>query len=288
MRTSTIKLIFSAWLLINLSIVAADENAQQQLKLDTIVKLLNSSSVSENILSSNSEVAVQYYNLAKAAHKHAVIAFKEGDIEKSNLFIKKATDALSDATMFANMNKGTTNVDADRHKYDETRESVEALMKAVHRVAEEKGANEDNKEMLEQVNELNKQAKKYAADEMYVEASRKLELILSLVRTNIVNLKMGDTLVRTLTFANPKEEFRYEIDRNDAHFLLMKTFFSERPSSADDNEKFSGEIKTARQLRQKAEDYANSKEYKHAIKALEESSNILIGIIRMAGTKIPG
>jgi tetratricopeptide (TPR) repeat protein len=266
----------------------ADEKTQHQLKLDTIVKLLSESSVSKNILSSKSDIAIQYFKLAKTAYKYAVDEFENGDIEKSNLFIKKATDALSDATMFANMNKKDVNLEVDRHHYQEIQNSVEALLQAVRRVSEEKGVGEENQEMLGYISELKKRGEAYAADEKYTEATRDMEQILSLIRSNIIKMKMGDTLVRTLTFANPKEEFRYELDRNDAHFLLLKTFLPEQQARARGNGAYSGDTLTAYQLRKEAEASAEKKDYKQAIHTLEKSTTILINIIRMAGTKIPG
>ncbi|MET0071211.1 MAG: hypothetical protein ABW096_14335 [Candidatus Thiodiazotropha sp.] len=288
MNSRSHKYILVIAILFQTELATGDESTIHQQKLDTIVKLLSESSVSENILNSNSDVAIQYYNLSKTAYRHAVSEFNNGDIEKSNLFIKKATDALTNATMFANMNKGNVNLEPDRHKYEDTKKSVDALLKAVHRVADEKGTSEENREMLDRVNKLNKQAVNYATNNQYRKATQNLEQILSLIRNNIINLKMGDTLVRTLTFANPKEEFRYEIDRNDAHFLLLKSFL---PASVIDNESntsFSKDKSTAYKLRKKAENHAKKKDYNQAINTLERSTEILINIIRMAGTEIPG
>lgn len=287
MHIHTVKYIVFLLLLSHVVCSIAGESTQQRIKLETIDKLLNESSVSENIMSSNSEVAIQYYKLAKTAYGHAVEEFKKGDITKSNLFIKKATDALSDATMFANMNKKDINLETDRHHYIETKESVDVLLEAVHRVAEEKGIGESEK-VLQQMHELNKRAEEYASNNNYTEATRYLEQILSVIRSDIAKMKTGDTLVRTLTFASPKDEFRYEIDRNDAHFLLLKTFFTPQQAKSGNNGSHSEAIKTAYRLRKEAESYAESQDYKQAIGALEKSTTILITIIRTAGNEIPG
>ncbi|MCU7916960.1 MAG: hypothetical protein KZQ95_01215 [Candidatus Thiodiazotropha sp. (ex Epidulcina cf. delphinae)] len=283
MRSYTVKMVLVILLSVNIGISVANENPKHQLKLDTITKLINASSVSKNILNSGNDVAIQYYNLAKVAYKSAVIEFEKGDINKSNLFIKKATDALSDATMFANMDKGNVNVDADRHLYEETKESVDALLLAVHRVAKEKGVDE-SKEMLDKINTLNQQAQDHASKNMYSKAIQEMEQILALIRGNIIELKMGDTLVRTLSFANPKEEYRYEVDRNDAHFMLLRTFVE----SADGGNAYLEDKQLAHQLRKKAEIFAKSKDYENAISTLEKSTQILIRVIRMTGLKIPG
>jgi hypothetical protein len=275
-------------MLLHISTATSIENTIHQQKLDTILKLLNESSVSENILNSNNEVAIQYYKLSKNTYKHAVSEFAKGNIEKSNLFIKKATDALTNATMFANMNKDNVNLESDRHIYEDTKMSVDALLEVVHSVAEEKGVDEKNREMLEKISELNKQAETYAQNNHHSIATQKLEQILSLIRNNIISLRMGDTLVRTLTFVNPKEEFRYEIDRNDKHFLLLKTLIQDTLIEKKSSLQFSNDTTKAYELRKKAEKSAKNRDYKHAIITLEKSTEILINIIRMAGTEIPG
>jgi hypothetical protein len=287
MRPYHFRQVLVVSILLHIGIVTADENKIQQQKLDTINKLINESSVSENILSSENEVAIQYYNLSTTAYKHAVAEFEKGDIETSNLFIKKATDALTDATMLANINKKNTNLDSDRHRYNDTKKSVDALLEAVHRVAEEKGVGEENREMISKVNKYYEQARINASNNLYVKANQNLEQILTLIRKNIIGLKMGDTLVRTLTFSNPKEEFRYEIDRNDAHFLLLKTFLPKQAEGAV-NSRYAKDTKTAYKLRKEAESHAKNRDYKHAISMLEESTEILINVIRMAGAHIPG
>ncbi len=288
MHVNAIKLILAILLSMHMNISAADEETKHQLKLNSITKLLNSSSVSKYVLNSGNDVAVQYYNLAKTAYKSAVIEFRKGNLEKSNLFIKKATDALSDATTFANMNKKNININAERQLYEETKESVDALLQAVHRVAKEKGTVKQNQEMIDEINKLNDQAHDYASKKMYGKALVKLELTLALIRGNISELKMGDTLVRTLSFANAQEEYAYEIDRNDAHFMLLKMFLSEITNGRGNADIYAKNKQSALKLRQKAEKYAKNNKYKKAISTLEDSTQILIKAIRRAGGNIPG
>ncbi len=287
MRSYAIKLPLTILLLMHISTSFADENTKHQLKLNTISKLLNSSSVSKYILNSGNDVAIQYYNLAKTAKKSAVFEFKKGNINKSNILIKKATDALSDATLFANMNKKNVHIDAERLLYEETKESVEALLLAVHRVAKEKGTEKQNKPLIDKIDKLNDQAHDHASEHSYNKALQKLEQTLALIRGNIIELKMGDTLVRTLSFANPQEEYAYEIDRNDAHFMLLKMFLAEKTNNTKNKDIYSKRKQSAQQLRKKAEAYANKNDHKKAISTLEKSTLILIKAIRLAGAKIP-
>lgn len=287
-RLQIMKQVLLLWILLHTAVCVADENNKHQQKLNTISRLLSESSVSVNILNSHNDVAIQYYNLAKTAYEHAVAEFEHGNIEKSNVFIKKATDALSDATMLANMNNVDKNLEVEHHHYNDTKKSVDALLLAVKRVIKEKGVVEESSEMLQQIDQLNTQVQQYADKEQYAQASEELDKILFIIRRNIIELKMGDTLVRTLTFATPKEEFRYEIDRSDAHFILLKTFLPDQETMADGKSVYKKDIQRAHELRKKAETYAKDKDYKQAIATLEQSTGILLKVIRMTGAEIPG
>lgn len=284
MHSYAVKLILALLIAVNINVAIADDNAKHKLKLDTIAQLLNSSSVSRHILNSGNDVSIQYYNLSKAAYKSAVSEFNKGNIKTSNLYIKKTTDTLSDATLFANINKKDVNMDTNRHLYEETKKSVDALMLAVYRVAKEKGGNKSNQKTIDKINKLNDHAHELASQKSYTKASKELEKTLAMIRKNISHLKMGDTLVRTLSFANLKEEYIYEIDRSDAHFILLKMFLSDKKSI---NKDFITTKKQANKLRLKAEKLAKNKNYKAAIQVLEKSTQIIIKTIRQSGNNIP-
>ena len=64
-----------------------------------------------------------------------------------------------------------------------------------------------------------------------VEAKAKLDTAYQLLKTNIEGLRGGEELTRSLNFANAKEEFDYEIDRNDTHQMLVEVFAEEKITS---------------------------------------------------------
>jgi hypothetical protein len=47
-------------------------------------------------------------------------------------------------------------------------------------------------------------------------------------RVSIEAMRRGDTLVRSLNFASKREEYDYEIDRNDTHRMLIKVLLADR------------------------------------------------------------
>ena len=102
-------------------------------------------------------------------------------------------------------------------------------------------------------------------------------------------MRSGDTLVRSLNFANKEEEYKYELDRNDTHMILIKVMSTDKTSVAGGrNAMLGGFIDKAAQLREKAEKAAGSGDYAAAIPLLESSTLELVRAVRSLGIFIPG
>jgi hypothetical protein len=54
----------------------------------------------------------------------------------------------------------------------------------------------------------------------------------SRARVSIESMRRGDTLVRSLHFATKREEYDYELDRNDTHRMLITVLLAERKDAA--------------------------------------------------------
>ena len=108
------------------------------------------------------------------------------------------------------------------------------------------------------------------------------------VREAIVALRQGDTLVRSLHFDSPADEYRYEADRNQTHEMLVKLLIQKQTLSDTDRVAIQRLLESANQLRKQADDHAGEQDYPSAIKALEGSTQYFIRAIRAAGIYIPG
>jgi len=102
-------------------------------------------------------------------------------------------------------------------------------------------------------------------------------------------MRRGDTLVRSLNFATKREEYDYEIDRNDTHRMLVNVLLEERRAS---NPALDRSVRNfldeAARLRGEAEQQAQKGGFDAAIKTLEDSTRELVRAIRGAGVYIPG
>ncbi|HEX6829168.1 MAG TPA: hypothetical protein VF104_09325, partial [Burkholderiales bacterium] len=102
----------------------------------------------------------------------------------------------------------------------------------------------------------------------------------------VQNLRQGDTLVRELKFETKEDEYRYEVDRNETHQLLIKVLVEGKDGGMDPM--IRDRVKQADALRKEAEALATKKDFDGAIKKLDDSTKELVKGIRAAGIFIPG
>lgn len=107
------------------------------------------------------------------------------------------------------------------------------------------------------------------------------------IKLSVTRLRDGDTLVRELHFETKEDEYKYELERNRTHRILVEVVLKEKLSP-----RMSLLMKTpmakAEELRALAVQQAESGDYDKAIHTLEQSTQQIIRAIRMAGVYIPG
>ena len=106
----------------------------------------------------------------------------------------------------------------------------------------------------------------------------------------VEGLRHGDTMVRSLNFATKQEQYRYELDRNDTHKMLIKVLLEKkRASNATlDNSAIQRHLQLATDSRKNAEAAATKLDFESGIRLLEDSTKQLVAAIRSAGVFVPG
>jgi hypothetical protein len=297
MNERIMKNYYKVFVLIFLSAVAvnviADErnvkfekNEEFENKLNAVANLLNKSTVSKQVLHSHNDAAVQYYRFSMSLYDEAVEAYQQGNINKSNELIIKSRAALIDAVEFANL-KGEKRKVKSKSNYDSLRKSANALMDALERIDTEKKAQDEFKVLSESIKEKISASDKLYFKEQYDPAIAELSKVLLTIKTEISKKRSGDTLTRKLSFASAREEYIYELDRSDTHFMLLDMFLSENDKDKQIADSSADAIKTAKDLRKEAELLASNFKHKEAIGVLEKSTMEIIGVIRNTGVFIP-
>jgi hypothetical protein len=275
-----------------LCLAAAAATAQPAIALDreqlerrivSTATLIETSSGARQIEASGAPRAAEQRTRARELHKQAGDAFRAGDLENTNKLLTEASRALFEGVRLARPEQVTGN--KEQADYQARLDSTRALLDAQKRIAAEKGGR--TAESVKQVETLIADAERQAGGGRLPDARRTIDQAYLLVKASIGTLRNGDTVVRSLNFATPTEEYHYEIDRNDTHRMLVDMLLKDKRGSGIDA-MVDQAVGAAAKLRQQAEAEAARRDHKGAIKTLEDSTRELVKAIRAAGVYIPG
>ena len=255
-------------------------------KVAIVSNLLNKSAISKSIEKGANDSAKSSLAQARELWEKANADQKAGDFEAAAEKLNKAITLITRTAR-----KVVTKKDRQKRKkisYLTRRESVEAILVAYDRVATEKGVAAEKRMLRENVGNYLDQAGEFAGNNQYDKATEVMEKAYFLATKITRDLRQGDTLIRELSFDNPKEEYEYELDRNDSHIMFLKLALKEKKPHPS----FLTKIESLRiksvEYREQAESKASSGDHSSAIVILSEGTKQLIKAIRMAGIFIPG
>ncbi len=229
---------------------AAQEREQVERRVQSVGTLIERSSAAKQIESSGVAAARERRDNARLIHREAVAALATGDAAGASKLLDQAAREMMDGARLARPEQ----VAGEKHQRDfEARlESARALL---------------------------------AAQGRYEEARPVLDRAYLTARVSIESMRRGDTLVRSLNFASPREEYDYEVDRNDTHAMLIKVLLADRKDMAGTLAPFTDK---AAALRRDAEAKARTGDHAAGIRLLEDSTRELVRAIRSGGIYIPG
>ncbi len=255
-------------------------------RMGNLTRLVNTSSGAKRIEASGNSEAIAKQQEAKSLLEQAKAARESGDLGQANQLLDKATQAIFEGIRI--IGSGASKDEKKINDFNARAESIDALLTALERIAAEKGSQAEAKQRIAQI-----QAKVSKAQALEnkgeLDAGRKmLDEAFVDAKSAVVTLREGDTLVRSLDFKNPQEEYEYELDRNNTHQMLVKILLKEKmekPSVKAMVDKF---LTKANGLREKAEKEAAAGDHKSAVETMELSTKELVRAIRGAGVYIPG
>ena len=276
-------LLFGAW---TGSVTAAEQADPQDSRLHFVHKLIETSSVAKRVASSTDPGVETLRRKAREHYQKAVRLHDKGDYAGTDAELMEATEAMFAAVRLMEEKQdvqGKLEKDLERKEA-----SIRALLDAHNRIAQEKGSNPSNQELRQAAETKLRAAQQLRSKGDLEEALRYFNEAYFAVKLAVSELREGDTLVRNLKFATKEEEYRYELDRNDTHKMLVRLLLKERVKSESTRHMVESFVEKAAQLRQKAEAIAKKGDYEQAIEVLEESTRQLVRAIRGAGIFIPG
>lgn len=266
---------------------AAEDKEQLQRRLASVATLVEKSSAAKQIESSAVAPALALRGQARELWQQADAAYQAGNYPESSRLLDQTAKTFFEGVRLAAPEQVTGG--KNKLDFDNRMESVKALLAAQKRISLEKGQGAKGTQTSAKIEALMREAAALAAAGKLDQGRVLLDQVYVTTRTEIENMRQGDTLVRSLNFANKEEEYAYEVDRNDTHKMLITVLLNEkRASNAGLESMVKKYLEQSAALRVNAESMAAKKDFEAGIKLLEESTKELVRAIRGAGVFIPG
>lgn len=258
------------------------DRAHLERRMAAVETLIERSSAARQIEASADAGARARRDRAREIHARAAAALREGDLAAASRLLPEASVQMFEAVRLA----GADAVVADKRRADYAArlESVKSLAAAQRRIALEKKAADGLAQTSKAIDDLVAQAQSAAAAGDIENARATLDRAYLVAKAAIGSMRGGDTLVRSLEFATKEDEYRYELDRNDTHRMLLTVLVAD-PAKAERAQASAARSGT---LRGQAEARASAGAFAEAVGLLEESTRELVRAIRGAGVYIPG
>jgi hypothetical protein len=250
-----------------------------------VATLLESSSASRQIEASGKPEALELRRKARAAFEQSQAALRGGDLAAAQQLLNAASRTLFEGARLAAPPEDKAK--RQQAEYQARLNDARAMLDAQRRVVMEKGGEAEAVALVTRVEQLLVDAEAQAprapgqalalADQAY-----------HLSRAALGSLRGGETLVRSLNFASKAEEYRYELDRNDSHRMLVNLLLKEKRDVPGIDRMVQGFIDKSAALREEAASKAASQDFETAVKLLEDATRELVRAIRSAGVFIPG
>lgn len=264
----------------------APRQDQIEMRLRSVGRLIGQSSVSRRIEASGNAEALERRARAREAYRRALEARDAVNLEEAERLLAESSKLMFEAVRLADRNR--VNEDKERADFSTRRESVKSLLAAQRRISAEKSEIANAAETSRAIEELLGEADRLAAAKQWPKARAALNKAYLVAKAAVSSMRAGSTLVHSLNFATPEEEYRYELDRNDTHLMLVKVLAGEKAKLQQGSamrEKFA---RKAAELRRQAEEASAAGDYAGAIRLLEDSTRQLVREIRSLGVFIPG
>ncbi len=260
------------------------KQTQQQARF--VRKLIKVSSAAQKVKASEDINVQSLYRAANDLYQNALVYIDAGNSNAAAQSLFYTTELMFRAVKLAGKQKIAED---NNHRIFELRlKSVNALLKALQRIGKIKGVEEKIDRIKNTVDAEINTAKTLMKAGKAVGARKVIDKAYVEIKTAISGLRSGDTLVRSLHFATKKEEYLYEIDRNDTHKMLVTLLLGNKMKNPKIRARVQKFLDKAAVLRKKAEEYAGKGEYGKAVKMCEESTKQVIRAIRSSGFYIPG
>jgi len=251
-----------------------------------VERLIETSSGAKQVRDSGSPKAVEAWEAARGLFAQAKTAHGAGNEQQAGELLDRATRTMFDAVRLAGAPASLG--EKKRRDFAAREESVDVLLEALARIGKEKGSTAITGEAAASVGKLLAEARALRDAGSLDRGRATLDAAYEQAKRAVEAQRGGETLVRSLNFANKEEEYRYELDRNDTHRMLVDVLTTEKRAKPGVDRLVGTYTARARKLREDAEGQAAGGDHARAVTTLELSTKEYIRAIRSTGIYIPG
>lgn len=267
------------------SLAQAPDRESLDRRLQSVGTLIESSSASRQIDSSGVPAARERRDNARLIHREAGVLLRANELPQAAKLLDQAAREMMDGARLARPEQVTG--EKNRRDFDARMDSARALLAAQQRITQEKQAGPEAQATTRRIEQQVAEAAALAGQGRHDEARALVDRAYLTARVSIESMRRGDTLVRSLHFASAREEFDYEVDRNDTHRMLIHVLQADRKDTSL-SPQMQAFVDRAAALRRDADAQARAGDHATAIRTLEESTRELVRAIRAGGLYIPG
>ncbi len=260
------------------------KQTEQQAKF--VYKLLEVSSAAKKVKASKDINVKSLYRAANDLYQNALMFIDDEKSDEAAESLFHATEMLFRAVKLAEKQRIVG--DEDRRQFELRLNSINSLLSALQRIGEEKGVTEKTDRVKSMADAEIANAQALMKTGQPFSARKVIDSVYVEIKTAISELRNGDTLVRSLHFETKKDEYLYELDRNDTHIMLVTLLLEEKMENKKTRERAQKFLNKAAVLRKEAEEYAEKGDYQKAVEICEQSTKEIVRAIRSAGLFIPG
>ncbi|HEY6862310.1 MAG TPA: hypothetical protein VI319_00275, partial [Burkholderiales bacterium] len=195
-------------------------------RLHQVGVLLETSSAAKQVVASGNPQALARREEARRIWADADKAYRAGMMLQASRLLPEASVRMFEAVRMSAPEQVVA--PKARSDFDARLESVRSLAAAQKRILKEKPGSPGAAEAAATVDALLAEAEREEQAGRVEPARAALDRAYLVAKAAIGSMRGGDTLVRSLTFASAEEEYRYEIDRNDTHRMLVKVVLAEK------------------------------------------------------------
>ncbi len=266
---------------------APDNKEQIERRLASVSLLIEKSSTARQIESSANPDALALRDKARQLLVQADQAYRSGELASASQLLTQASKLVYDGARLAA--PAQVNDEKKRSDFEARMVSAKALLAAQQRVSADKAPDARQADIGKRIENQIQQANALAAANQLDQANTLLDQAGAEATTALAGMTSGQTKTRSVHFANPQEEYRYELERGDANLALVSALLKDkRASDPGVQSAMQQHVELAARLRSEAAGAAAKGDYASAIKLQENSNTELVRAIRSAGIAIPG